>query len=511
MSRRAARALWGALVPLAASCAYFNALWTAEHLAGEARKLEARGREPEARGYWARAAAKAESVVARHPRSRWADDALLLRGEGLARSGNCRAAVQPLAEVRETSDDAALRERADLLLAECALGAGNAVEATRSLAGVLESRDARRRSRAALLTGRAAQQRGDLPAAVEWYRRSAEPAAGPARARALLVAGRLGEAVALMDTLASGRFSEGEWATLLRDLASIGGPAEASRVLDRLLERRRLPVGARARLLLEDGNRLFARGLIETAAARYAAVIRIAPDSGEGAVARVRQARTVAARADRVEDLLPLQAGLARLARPGGTGAPVGGTGVAATAEAQALAAVIERVTAPGGGEASGFRAAELARDSLGAVRLAGRLFLRFAEEQPGSLFAPKALVAAMALLPERRDSLAARLESDYGSSPYTLALRGEQSPAFAVLEDSLAQALGVEVRSVATPAGSRVAPPVPGPRGPALEVVLEVPPAPGAGPAPAPAPGGRPRDADDHRRRPADRQRERL
>lgn len=503
---RAARALWGALVPLAASCAYFNAMWTAEHLAGEARKLEARGREPEARGYWARAAAKAESVVARHPRSRWADDALLLRGEGLTRSGNCRAAVQPLAEVRETSDDAALRERADLLLAECALGAGNAVEATRSLAGVLESRDARRRSRAALLTGRAAQQRGDLPAAVEWYRRSAEPAAGPARARALLVAGRLGEAVALMDTLASGRFSEGEWATLLRDLASIAGPEEASRVLDRLLERRRPPVGARARLLLEDGNRLFARGLIETAAARYAAVIRIAPDSGEGAVARVRQARTVAARADRVEDLLPLQAELARLARPGGTG-------VAATAEAQALAAVIERVTAPGGGEASGFRAAELARDSLGAVRLAGRLFLRFAEEQPGSLFAPKALVAAMALLPERRDSLAARLESDYGSSPYTVALRGEQSPAFAVLEDSLAQALGVEVRSVATSAGSRVAPPVPGPRGPALEVVLEVPPAPGAGPAPAPAPapGGRPRDADDRRRRPADRQRERL
>ena len=46
-------------------CAYYNAMWTAERFAKDARRLEASGREPEARTQWARAAVKAESVLAR--------------------------------------------------------------------------------------------------------------------------------------------------------------------------------------------------------------------------------------------------------------------------------------------------------------------------------------------------------------------------------------------------------------------------------------------------------------
>src|SRR2546422_3931875 len=39
-------------------------------------------------------------------------------------------------------------------------------------------------------------------------------------------------------------------------------------------------------------------------------------------------------------------------------------------------------------------------------------------------------------------------LDSAYAGSPYTLALRGEPSPAFAAAEDSLARALGLDRKS---------------------------------------------------------------
>ena len=93
-------------------CAYYNAMWSAEKLAKQARWLEERGREPEARTQWAAAATKAESVLARHPRSRWADDALVLHGEGLARAGTCDAAAAPIADALAKVSDVPLRERA---------------------------------------------------------------------------------------------------------------------------------------------------------------------------------------------------------------------------------------------------------------------------------------------------------------------------------------------------------------------------------------------------------------
>jgi hypothetical protein len=256
---RALRAV--SLVTVVSACAYYNAMWSAERFAREARRLEARGREPEARSEWARAAQKAESVMARHPRSRWADDALVLSAEGRARAGMCDVAAAPIAQALRTVGDAALRERAASAAAHCAL-------------------------------------------------------------------------------LAAGR----------------------------------------------------------TAAAAAAA----APET-------------------------------------------------------------------PG----RAFRAAELARDS-GATRRAGRLFLDLAAANPTSLFAPKALVAALPLLPDRHDSIIGVLDAAYAGSPYTRALRGEASAAYAAAEDSLARELGVQLGRggpVSTAGRGGIAPsPLTGPRGPWLE-----------------------------------------
>lgn len=122
---------------------------------------------------------------------------------------------------------------------------------------------------------------------------------------------------------------------------------------------------------------------------------------------------------------------------------------------------------------AARFRAAEIARDSLHAPALAGRLFLDAVAADSTSIYAPKALIAALDVLPERRDSLVALLDSRYAASPYTRVFHGQPSVAYASAEDSLARELGVQgggARSSAGSAGVLFAAPVPGPRGPRLD-----------------------------------------
>ncbi|HEX4574745.1 MAG TPA: hypothetical protein VH158_06395 [Gemmatimonadales bacterium] len=459
MTRATALVLAGACV---AGCGYYNGMWSAEHLAGEARKLERQDRAGEARTYWAQAAVKAESVLVRHPTSRWADAALVLHGEALARSGACAPAAAPLARAIATVRDPALLERARLARAECALDANDPATAGRALAGVTESSDAARRSRAAFDAGRVAALEGDEEAAAEWFRRSAAPGALAARVRALVAAGRVADALEWTDTLAHGPVEETAWAAMLIDLRRAAGLEATSRALDRMLAHRQTPRGVRARLWSADGDALLAGGRTAAAAARYAAVVALVPDSSEGQVARVRALRVLCVAAESVPQLAAPSAALERLLQGGG--------GVAQS-EGQALIALIRRI-AHQQDRSTGerFQLAEAVRDSLGAARLAGRLFLELARQEPASLFAPKALVAAAALEPERHDSLVAVLDARYATSPYTLALRGEQSPGFAAAEDSLATALGLAAGRASSRFVGRVALPVPGPRGPPLD-----------------------------------------
>ncbi len=475
----------------AAACAYYNGMWSAEHLAKEARQLERQDRLAEARTYWAQAAVKAESVVARHPKSRWASDALVLQGEALARSGACPQAAAPLARAVTTVRDEALRERAELATAECALAENDAAAASRALAGVTGSHDAGRRSHAALLAGRSAVLAGDPASAADWFRRSDAPGAAPARVRALLAAGRVADALVLTDTVARDRFREEAWAALLADVRRAADAGTASQTLDRMLARGRTPAGARGRLLLADGDALLAAKQTAVAAARYAQVAALVPDSSEGQLARVRALRVLAVDAESVPALALIEQRLQRLVESGPAGAAAG--------EGRALAALVRRIRHHDDlSEIARFRLAEVVRDSLGAPHLAGLLFLEFAGQAPTSLFAPKALLAAAALWPERRDSIAVALGSRYAGSPYTLALRGEFSPAFAAAEDSLARALGLALAPPTALFRSRVRPPVPGPRGPLLDPPPALPSALAvAGPPPAPpTPRAQPRPA---------------
>jgi hypothetical protein len=194
-------------------------MWRAEQFAGEARRLEREGRLGEARQLWLRATAKAESVLAHHPRSRWADDALVLQGEGLARSGDCRAAAQPLATARATVTDRALAERATLAAIECAIATGDLRRAATLSVEVTDSHDGQRRARAAYLAGRTAEAQGDRVGAVGWFERSKLVAAAAARLQLLISLGRLDEALATIPALARRLTAEDEWTTLLAAVA----------------------------------------------------------------------------------------------------------------------------------------------------------------------------------------------------------------------------------------------------------------------------------------------------
>jgi hypothetical protein len=458
------RALTLLLAVTSAGCAYYNAMWSAERYAKDARRAERRGQVAEARSHWARAAVKAERVAIRHPRSRWADDALTLQAEGLARSGSCDEAGDVTKRVRETVNDRALLERVSLVDAECALNARQPVQAQAALGPALASKDESRRSRAELLAGHAAAARLDYDAAVTHFERSRETAARPALASVLITADRPADATRVIASLTGVEYAT-DRPDLLTRLAGTAGPPAASTALDHLLARgKRIQFQEQSRLLIADADRRFANGDYGAAAERYQRAGVIAPAaSGEAGLAALGFQRVLLTGASDRDDLQPIEAELERLSRQPGAVA------------AKRLLDLVRQVTIIPETPAAGFRAAESARDSLSARALAGSVFLGVADRDTASIYAPKALVAAISMLPDRRDSIVAVLDARYATSPYTRAFYGEASVAYAAAEDSLARELGVQIaRTTVSLAGRRVDVPLPGPRGPHLEDVEE-------------------------------------
>lgn len=187
------------------------------------------------------------------------------------------------------------------------------------------------------------------------------------------------------------------------------------------------------------------------------------PDAAGRAFIAEQRARI--ARATERDDLTPIATELSRSLRT------MSGTDEAAHLIdwITAVQAVPSAATPSAGAR---LRVAELARDSLQAPLLAGRLFLEAAASDTASLFAPKALIAASSLLPEQHDSIVALLDRRYAASPYARALHGEASAAYAAAEDSLARELGMQslIQRVAPAAGRSDGPSgITGPRGPKL------------------------------------------
>ena len=147
------RARWAVLAFLLGGCVYYNGMYNAKRLAGSARKAERDGRVFEANNLWSQVVIRADSLVTRHPDSKYVDEALVLKGIALARTRQCPAAVAPLGRAFTLPPDAEVVEDATLALGRCQLELGDPKSAEALLARVVETKDKTRRRRSADAAG----------------------------------------------------------------------------------------------------------------------------------------------------------------------------------------------------------------------------------------------------------------------------------------------------------------------------------------------------------------------
>ncbi|MBA3554726.1 MAG: hypothetical protein H0W29_08225 [Gemmatimonadales bacterium] len=429
---RVAQAALAAL--LLGGCVYYNGMYNAKRLAGSARKAEREGRTFEANNLWGQVITRAESLVVRHPHSKYVEEALTLKGIALARLGQCPDAVTPLARVSAFVVEGETGEEAALALGRCQLELGDPVAADLAFSHVVESADPARRRDARLYRARALRQLGRPEQAILALEGIGGPKASEERLLSLGAAGREAETLALADSVLAVNDSVRTWDSVLT-IVGRHSPATASALVDHLGSRGALPVEIRARRLYQDGERLGASDPTR-ALDRFRRAARIGGGTDPGDRASLQLIRRDLARTRAPSELSSIADSLGRLAAAGRS----------ATQEARALrqAVIAVRAAADSSGTMAGqgdlrlFLAAESARDSLLAPALAAGLFRQVVETWPDSPYAPKALLAGRVLDPEWGEAMRPLLEERYASSPYLAILRGEDATGYRELEDSL-------------------------------------------------------------------------
>lgn len=421
------------LLLLGAGCAYYNGMYNAKRLAGRARKAEREGRTFEASSFWGQVSIKAESVLVRHPDSKWADEARLLQGTALERLRDCDGALPVLEQVM-LSQKAEFAEEAALLVGGCRVRLGDPVGAMTAYARLARSDDPARRQLALYAHGRALRIAGDYSLALEDLAGTDHPRALGERGAALAALGRTADAAAVVDSLRAAHDTLAPWPELFAAFASHDADG-ASMLVGELGADSTLPAELRARLLLDDAVRLASRDAAR-AEARFeqaTALVARGPLVAEIHYQRMVTHLRVAATAEAVDSAVAPARDLDDLQGPYSVR-----LGQLAAGARRVLATAESTSAATPHGDLRVFLAAELARDTLGAVAFARREFARVAEVWPESPFAPKALMALAALDDAGADSLLDLLRSRYPASPYVRFGLGEEAPELAALEDSL-------------------------------------------------------------------------
>jgi len=423
------RALLAAVL-LAQGCASFNANYKANKYADEARRLDREGRTLEAGGYWGRASVKAESLLVHSPNGKYAPGALAIRGEAYAAVGQCGQASRILPSAIERLNDEAARERATMALASCELRLGAPALAASTVLPVTTSHDDTRRRQALLLLGTAQRQTGRDSAAL--LALSGMPGAPALVQRTLAYVGLPDEAAATsaFDSLVALRDSMLPWDSLLAITGRVD-PELASRLTSTLASSKTLSLDRSAALSFADAARLAA---VDTARQRqrYQDIILLEGSGEFASRARFDMARMGVRAADSMADL---SATLAAMQAVAATDGSVAGALVPLRDQIQHLQLLMDS-TAPGEprGDMRRFLAAEFARDSLDARRLAATIFESIPQGWPQSPYAAKAWLAGRQLTGDTTDA-----DGQFASSPYMAVLRGEEGDGYVQLEDSLA------------------------------------------------------------------------
>jgi hypothetical protein len=447
------------LTLLVGGCVYYNGMYNTKRLAGGARKAEAEGRTFDAASLWGQVEVKAESVLARHPNSKWAEEARLLQGTALVKLRNCAGALPPLENVMVTARNATMAEEAAVLVGGCRATLGDPVGAMSAYSRLTSSRDTARRSLALFAHGRAQRMNGEYEAALAELAGTDYPGTRGERAAALAGLGRLPEALAIADTLLTARDTLTPWDSLL---AALGrhDPETASALTDRIAESSRVPATIRASVLVADAAR-WRETDPDRSERRLAAAVATAGGTPGASEAKFEALRSQIRLADSPPVLLEQATRLEELGEDAGSVAPR----AAQLAGFARMVAIASDSVPPGSpqGDMRLFVAGEMARDSLVADRFAARQFRRVLAEWPASPFAPKAILALILLEPDQADSLRATLLAGYPSSPYVAMIEGGASPEYAVLEDSLRRfAISFRPEARRAPVQIRQVPPPP-------------------------------------------------
>lgn len=436
-----------AVVLALSGCAYYNAMYNAKRYASRADRSERAGRASEAAERWRQVVLHTDTLLARHPHSRWADDAELLKGRALVALGAWPEAVAALENAKTHAGSETQLRQAQYWLGLANAGRRDYIAAILNFDSALASPQRDQRQAVRLARGRTLLTMGRPGEALRDFEAVATPAARFDRALAALALGLPDLAAAHADSAVGVHGIPPEkWAVFLDSLARRGGADEASRLVDRLVAQGALPIGTRARLLLADGDRWAAAGRDSLALARWAMTVRVAPDSAEGRIAVGRQLRQALRGPDAAARLPDVRARLTALASAGGEASRD-------AREALRLLSLADSLADAGGApDARAFQAAEWLLDSLSAPALAADAYVGMATRWPESPWAPKAVLAAIVAGHPAADSLMAVLHGRYGESPYARAAAGEETDAegFAAAEGSLALALEADARATA-------------------------------------------------------------
>jgi hypothetical protein len=423
-------------------CAYFNALYNAKRLYAEAERAAGRGEISAAHANFGRSIEKAARSLERSPDGRWSDDALFLVGRAHFHRFENRETVAAMRRLITVTSDAELRAgghayrgAALVRLGDAAAGLQDLDEALRRPAGDHAAFARLWRARVRFEQDASAAAWQDLDAAVRDRGLVGRDARLEAAARAVAEGDRHRAAAAWAGLLGDPRgYHLADSLRRIGSRATDAWGADATRALLEPAERSPWPREERARALLLRAELAAAAGDTATAMAEVRDIAERATRA-EADAARLVLARLALALAEDVDDLLQVRNQLLpAIAHPE----------VRRVVEAtRTLATLLEQAHA--GQPLSLFAAAELARDDLGAHRVARRLFIAYADLLPEAVWAPKALLAAVALSPDEalRTALVARINAQPGNV-YVAATRGRAPEAeFVAAEERLADNLG--------------------------------------------------------------------
>jgi hypothetical protein len=412
---------------------YFNGIYNAKEAASRGDAGLRRGDDATAATFFATSAASAESVLARHPKSKWRPRALYLSGRGSAMAGYCEVGTKRLDEflALPVGRDSTEFDRARLARSICELRTGKLDTARIHLDSLIDVKDREVARQARLWASRAALAARDGDAAERYL-------AGMnmgTMSWELLTASVSARDFVRVESLLVQRAAEADYRddaiNALRELLYAGRFDAVERIVNKY-DAARVRENGRVAMHYLIGDYLLREGR-DTVAQRHLVAAR--QMAGRDTVMqREAAARLMLLGIRRFESMRELDSAFSR------EDSLASRSPFARRLTEQAL--LVRLLSSrPDSSGASMFIAAEAARDSLLANPLAHYLFLRVARDFPSSPLAANALYAASILMPDSADMWRRQIEVQYPASHVAAWIRGEDPatrPDFATNQELL-------------------------------------------------------------------------